>query len=87
MTERLKQLEEYIEKLKKIEGEETTDYIICKSLFLVVSGSNDVPSPTKGNLQFDVASYTSSVIKYASDFMKVSSTLVSVYDFLIYQEV
>lgn len=85
MTEQLKQLEEYIEKLKKIEGEETTDYIISKSLFLVVSGSNDVPSPTSGNFQFDVGSYTSSVIRYASDFFKVSPLIL--YDFLIYQEI
>ncbi|KAL1206364.1 GDSL esterase/lipase EXL2 [Cardamine amara subsp. amara] len=72
LSQQLKLFEEYIEKLKKMVGEERTNFIIKNSLFMVICGSNDItntyfalPSVQR---QYDVASFTTLMADNAQSF-------------------
>ena len=69
---------EYIRKLKMMVGEERTNTILSKSLFLVVAGSDDIANSyfVSGvrKIQYDVPAYTDLMIASASSFFKVILT-------------
>ena len=60
-------------------GEERTNFILTNSFCLVVAGSDDLANTyfTIGirRLQYDVNSYTDLMVRGASDFVKVWSSL------------
>ncbi|GAV56710.1 Lipase_GDSL domain-containing protein [Cephalotus follicularis] len=70
----LQQFKEYTEKLKRIVGEERTNTILAKSVYLLVAGSNDIAityfTTRARELQYDVSSYTDLMIGLASKFVK-----------------
>jgi hypothetical protein len=72
-------LKEYISKLRGIVGEERANFILAKSLFLVVGGSNDISNTyflaRARQLQYDVPSYTDLMANNAANFLKVSCHL------------
>ncbi|KAI3724485.1 hypothetical protein L2E82_36264 [Cichorium intybus] len=74
LADQLKQFKEYIEKLKRIVGEERTQFILANSLFLVVAGSDDLANTyfTIGirRLQYDIPSYTELMVSSASNFIQ-----------------
>lgn len=68
---------EYIGKLKGINGEETTNSTLAKSLFLVVAGSDDIANTyfapgSIRRLQDTVPAYTDFMVNRASEFLTVS---------------
>ncbi|CAA7042571.1 unnamed protein product [Microthlaspi erraticum] len=72
LSQQLKYFEEYLEKLKKMVGEERTKFIIQKSLFVIICGSNDIANdffivPTI-RLQYDVNSFTALMANNARSF-------------------
>lgn len=74
LSEQLEQFKEYKRKLNKLVGVEKTDYIVAKSLLVVVASSNDIANTyfTSGvrKLNYDVASYTDLMLNYASQFLR-----------------
>ncbi|EYU17581.1 hypothetical protein ABFS82_03G073500 [Erythranthe guttata] len=71
LSDQLEMFEEYIIKLKKIAGDEKSSYILRESLFVVVSGSNDIWNSFFNNLrqfQYDVPSYTDLLVSHVSSF-------------------
>ncbi|KAI3724487.1 hypothetical protein L2E82_36266 [Cichorium intybus] len=73
-ADQLNQFKEYIEKLKRIVGEERTQFILANSVFLVVAGSDDLANTyfTIGirKLQYDISSYTDILVSSASNFIQ-----------------
>jgi hypothetical protein len=71
---------EYKSKLKGIVGEERANFILAKSIFLVVVGSNDISNTYflagARRLQYDVASYTELMANSAAKFLNVSCHLL-----------
>lgn len=65
----------YIAKLKGIVGEDGTNFILARSVFALVAGSNDIDNtyfgPTLRRSQYDVPSYTGLMVDYASTFLQV----------------
>ncbi|KAL5780737.1 hypothetical protein ACOSQ2_011474 [Xanthoceras sorbifolium] len=74
LENQLKMFKEYIEKLKKIAGEETTNTILTKGLFGVVSGSNDIANLYYDfhirELQYNISTYTDLLVGSASTFLQ-----------------
>ena len=66
---------EYIGKLKVMVGEERTNTILSKSLFLVVAGSDDIANSYfvigVRKRQYDVPAYTDFMATSAASFLKV----------------
>lgn len=75
LSEQLEQFKEYIGKLKANFGEAKTNFILSKSLVLVVSSSNDIANTYFASgirkLDYDVPSYTDVLVQLASSFVKV----------------
>ncbi|KAE8720694.1 GDSL esterase/lipase EXL2 [Hibiscus syriacus] len=74
LSEQLDHFREYIWKLRSYVGEEETTFILSKSLFLVVAGSDDIANTyfllRVRKLQYDVPSYTDLMANSALDFLK-----------------
>ncbi|MBA0786614.1 hypothetical protein Gotri_025753 [Gossypium trilobum] len=74
LGEQLNYFKEYIGKLKAIAGEEKTNFILAKSLFLVVAGSDDIANTyfvlRARKLQYDVPAYTDLMVNSAAEFVK-----------------
>ncbi|KAG2400719.1 GDSL esterase/lipase [Vigna angularis] len=75
LSEQLEQFKEYIGKLKANFGEARTNFILSKSLVLVVSSSNDIANTYFASgirkLDYDVPSYTDMLVQLASSFVKI----------------
>ncbi|KAG7966833.1 hypothetical protein I3843_08G068400 [Carya illinoinensis] len=75
MSDQLEMFKEYKEKLKGIVGEERTNFILSKSLFLVVAGSDDIANTYfvshARELEYDVPSYTDLMLDKATTFFKI----------------
>ncbi|KAK3231871.1 hypothetical protein Dsin_003752 [Dipteronia sinensis] len=74
LSDQIKYFKEYISKLKMLVGEDTTNFILAKSLFLVVVGSDDIAN-TYYDLRvqkshYDIPAYTDLMANSASDFLK-----------------
>ncbi|KAJ1421601.1 SGNH hydrolase superfamily [Sesbania bispinosa] len=65
---------EYIRKLEMLVGENRTNFILANSIFLVVSGSNDISNTYflshAREVQYDIPSYTDLMVRSASNFLK-----------------
>lgn len=76
MSDQLEMFKEYKAKLKGIVGEERTNFILSKSLFLVVVGSDDIANTYfvthARELEYDVPSYTDLMLDQATTFFKVA---------------
>ncbi|RVX03435.1 GDSL esterase/lipase EXL3 [Vitis vinifera] len=72
LSDQLEMFKEYTGKLKAMVGEERTNTILSKSLFLVVQSSNDITSTyfTVRKEQYDFASYADILVTLASSFLK-----------------
>ncbi|XWS25935.1 hypothetical protein CRYUN_Cryun27aG0109900 [Craigia yunnanensis] len=74
LSDQLDHFKEYIWKLKALVGEERTNFILAKSLFLVVAGSDDIANTyfvlRARKLQYDIPAYTDLMVNSASDFFK-----------------
>ncbi|KAA3476305.1 GDSL esterase/lipase EXL1-like [Gossypium australe] len=74
LGEQLNYFKEYIGKLKAIAGEEKTNFILAKSMFLVVAGSDDIANTyfvlRARKLQYDVPAYTDLMVNSAAEFVK-----------------
>ncbi|KAK7283740.1 hypothetical protein RIF29_13486 [Crotalaria pallida] len=74
LSTQLDMFKEYIGKLKGIVGEDRTNFILAKSLYVVVAGSDDIANTyfvTHGReLQYDIPTYTDLMLNGASDFVK-----------------
>ncbi|KAK8506631.1 hypothetical protein V6N13_103362 [Hibiscus sabdariffa] len=74
LSEQLDHFREYIWRLRSIVGEEETNFILAKSLFLVVAGSDDIANTyfllRVRKFQYDVPSYTTLMANSALDFLK-----------------
>ncbi|KAK3007330.1 hypothetical protein RJ639_016746 [Escallonia herrerae] len=74
LADQLKMFNEYIGKLKGLVGEEETSNILANSLFLLVSGNNDLANTyyTIGlrRLQYDLPSYADLMVASASNFIQ-----------------
>lgn len=72
LSDQLRLLKEYLGKLKNLVGEAKTNTILSKSLFAVVTGSDDIANtyfdtPFR-RAQYDVSSYTDLMVDFASTF-------------------
>lgn len=75
MTDQLNLFREYKEKLKAIAGEKKAAYIIDKSIYLIVTGSDDLANTyftaQLRRLEYDLPSYVNFVVQSASSFYQV----------------
>lgn len=66
---------EYIVKLKEIVGEDKKNDILANSLFILVTGSNDITntyfSTPLRKSYYDISSYADFLLNYDSSFVKV----------------
>ncbi|GMI82472.1 hypothetical protein like AT1G75900 [Hibiscus trionum] len=73
MSDQLNLFKEYIAKLKELVGEERTGFILAKSIFLVVAGSDDIANTyfvlRARKLQYDIPAYTDLMLNSATDFL------------------
>ncbi|XP_057435084.1 GDSL esterase/lipase EXL3-like [Lotus japonicus] len=74
LSKQLNQFKEYVKKLKGKYGEEKTNFILSKSLFIVVASSNDIANSYYATgirkLQYDIGSYSDFLSQLASSFVK-----------------
>lgn len=81
LSQQLKLFEEYVEKMKKMVGEERTKLIIKNSLFMVICGSNDITNTYFGlpsvQQQYDVASFTTLMADNARSFAQVRMKIIN----------
>ncbi|KAL5780734.1 hypothetical protein ACOSQ2_011471 [Xanthoceras sorbifolium] len=74
LSDQLKYFKEYKAKLKTLVGEERVNFILAKSLFLVVAGSDDIANTyfdlRARESQYDIPAYTDLMANSASDFLK-----------------
>lgn len=76
LSDQLELFKGYMEKVKKIGGEQTLSKLLNESLVAVVTGSNDISNtyfitPFR-RLHYDVPSYTDLLVSYASSFVQVN---------------
>lgn len=74
LSTQLDLFKEYINKLKGIVGEDNTNFIIEKSLYVVVGGSDDIANTyfdAQARLQYDIYAYTDLMSNSASNFLQV----------------
>ncbi|OAY68946.1 GDSL esterase/lipase EXL3, partial [Ananas comosus] len=74
MDDQLKLFKEYKEKIKTIAGEKKADYIISQSLYLIVTGTDDLANtyfttPFR-SVEYDLPSYIKFVVQEASKFFQ-----------------
>jgi len=73
MSDQLKYFQEYLAKIKQHFGEEKVKFILEKSVFLVVSSSNDLAETYwVRSVEYDRNSYAEYLVELASEFIKVS---------------
>ncbi|KAK4481400.1 hypothetical protein RD792_012290 [Penstemon davidsonii] len=74
LSDQLEMFKDYITKLKQIAGEERTSSILSKSIFLLVTGSNDIINTYFGTplrkSNYDISSYTDLLVSYGSSFLQ-----------------
>ncbi|KAG8377955.1 hypothetical protein BUALT_Bualt08G0087600 [Buddleja alternifolia] len=74
LSDQLEMFKDYITKLEKIAGEERTSKIISESLYIVVTGSNDITNTYFGTplrkSRYDFSSYTDLLVSYGSSFVQ-----------------
>ncbi|XP_030527232.2 GDSL esterase/lipase EXL3-like [Rhodamnia argentea] len=74
MSDQLGLFKEYIVRLKGFVGEEKANFILAKSLYMVVSGSDDIANnyftARVRQLQYDVPGYTDLMVGLASNFLQ-----------------
>ncbi|KAF8022679.1 hypothetical protein BT93_F0255 [Corymbia citriodora subsp. variegata] len=74
MSDQLNLFKEYIGKLKGCAGEEKANFILTKSLYVVVSGSDDIANnyftARVRQLQYNVPEYTDLMVNEASNFLQ-----------------
>ncbi|KAL8514786.1 hypothetical protein ACS0TY_013750 [Phlomoides rotata] len=74
LLDQIEMFKDYIAKLEQIVGLERTSALLSESLFIVVSGSNDITNTYFGmpvrKTQYDVTSYADLLVSYASIFVK-----------------
>ncbi|GMJ14876.1 hypothetical protein like AT1G75900 [Hibiscus trionum] len=74
LGDQLNYFKEYIVKLKAIVGEDKTNFILAKSMFLVVAGSDDIANTyfflRARKLQYDIPAYTDLMVNSAAEFIK-----------------
>ncbi|XP_012570842.1 GDSL esterase/lipase EXL3-like isoform X1 [Cicer arietinum] len=73
LSTQLDLFKEYINKLKGIVGEDNTNFIIEKSLYVVVGGSDDIANTyfdAQARLQYDIYAYTDLMSNSASNFLQ-----------------
>ncbi|KAK8554838.1 hypothetical protein V6N13_118519 [Hibiscus sabdariffa] len=75
LGDQLNYFKEYITKLKGIVGEDQTNFILAKSMVLVVAGSDDIANTyfvlRARKLQYDIPAYTDLMVNSAVEFLKV----------------
>lgn len=76
MTQQLNLFKEYKQKLKEIAGEKRANAIISKSLYSVITGTDDLANtyfttPFR-SVEYDLPSYIKFVVQHASSFLQVS---------------
>ncbi|KAK8580809.1 hypothetical protein V6N13_143867 [Hibiscus sabdariffa] len=73
MSAQLDYFKEYVAKLKELVGEERTNFILAKSIYLVVAGSDDIANTyfvlRARKLQYDIPAYTDLMLNSATDFL------------------
>lgn len=73
MSDQLKYFQEYLSKIKQHFGQEKVKFILEKSVFLIVSSSNDLAETyLVRSLEYDRKSYAEYLAELASEFIKVS---------------
>ncbi|XP_002882894.2 GDSL esterase/lipase At3g14820 [Arabidopsis lyrata subsp. lyrata] len=76
MSDQLKYFQEYLAKIKQHFGEEKVKFILEKSVFLVVSSSNDLAETyLVRSVEYDRNSYAEYLVELASEFIKELSGL------------
>ncbi|KAI4321652.1 hypothetical protein MLD38_035010 [Melastoma candidum] len=74
LTEQLEYFKEYIGKLKRVAGEEKTNFTLAKSIFLLVAGSDDIANTyftaRMRKIQYDISTYTDLMAELASNFLQ-----------------
>lgn len=74
LSKQLELFQEYVKKLEEITGEDRTATILSNSLYVLVTGSNDITntyfSTPFRKLQYDVSSYTDFMLGYGSGFIQ-----------------
>ncbi|KAM4130129.1 hypothetical protein ACJW30_01G077600 [Castanea mollissima] len=74
LSDQLGMLKEYIVRLQGIVGANTTNFILTRSLYLISLSSCDIANvyfgPTSRRYEYDFASYTDLMLKYATQFLK-----------------
>ncbi|KAH6782738.1 GDSL-like Lipase/Acylhydrolase superfamily protein [Perilla frutescens var. frutescens] len=75
LSDQLDMFRDYITKIEQTVGDEKTSELLSKSLFALVTGSNDVTNTYFGIVslrrsQYDVSSYTDLLVSYASVFVQ-----------------
>lgn len=82
LSDQIEYFKDYIMKLKLLVGENKTNFILAKGLFLVVAGSDDIANTyftlRARKLQYDIPAYTDLMANSASDFLNVSFSFLSV---------
>uniref|UniRef100_A0A7N0ZQY9 GDSL esterase/lipase EXL3 n=1 Tax=Kalanchoe fedtschenkoi TaxID=63787 RepID=A0A7N0ZQY9_KALFE len=72
LSQQLDYFKEYISKLRSLVGEDQTNYILARSLFLVVAGSDDLAntyfSARARQLEYDIPAYTDLMANEAAKF-------------------
>ncbi|KAK8554841.1 hypothetical protein V6N13_118522 [Hibiscus sabdariffa] len=74
LGDQLSYFKEYIAKLKGVVGEDQTNFILAKSMILVVAGSDDIANTyfvlRARKLQYDIPAYTDLMVNSAAEFLK-----------------
>ncbi|WCJ35067.1 GDSL-like Lipase/Acylhydrolase superfamily protein [Euphorbia peplus] len=74
LSEQLNYFKEYIEKVKRMVGEERAKYIVENSIYFVVAGSDDIANTyfvlRARQLQYDVPAYTTLMADSAASFVQ-----------------
>lgn len=73
LSQQLEHFKDYIRKLKRLVGEEKSQFILKNSVFMVLTGNNDLfgyfDIPLR-RLQYDIQSYTDFLVNLASSFVQ-----------------
>lgn len=77
LSDQLDMFEDYKTRVEQLVGHEATSALLSKTLFALVTGSNDVTNTYFGTLslrksQYDISSYTDFLVSYASSFVQVN---------------
>lgn len=77
LEDQLKLFREYVNKLKVAVGENATSNIISQSVYLLCAGSNDITntyySLPSTRLHYDISTYTTLMVGWASSFIQVTN--------------